>query len=154
MLLYAQVYDLVDQISPSSWWLTQDKEVFDHHGQVFSSIRAHISKLGVIYQIRKMSSQRKYSFSLKPIESVLWFSLLQKAYPRIHLASQLAMGTFYTESYVLSERATHLAAFICSWLLYFFFPSSPTTLGSADIEILKPKGGIILPLEPTMDLLC
>lgn len=138
MLLYAQVYDLVDQITPSSWWLTQDKEVFDHHGQVFSSTRAHISKLGVIYQRRKMSSQRKYSFILKPIESVLWFSLLQKAYPRIHLASQLAMGTFYMESYILSERATHLAAFICSWLLYIV-PSSPTTLGSADIEILNPK---------------
>ena len=102
-----------------------------------------------------MTSQRKYSFILKPIESSLWFSLLQKAYPRIHLTSQLAMGTYYMESYVLSDRAIHLATFICSWLLYIvFFPSSPTTLGSADIEILKPKGGIILPLDPTMDLIC
>lgn len=152
MLLYAQVYDLVDQITPSSWWLTQDKEVFDHHGQVFSSTRAHISKLGVIYQRRKMSSQRKYSFILKPIESVMILFAtkgLSQDPSRISTChGYLLYGVIYSKWKSNSPCSLHLllTALYCSF--------QPYNSGFSWYRDLKPKEGIILPVDPTMDLIC
>lgn len=67
------------------------------------------------------------------------------------------MGMFYTQrttgSYIPNYKASCFVAFIFSGFLYIFFLPNTATLYFAVIKILKPNGGILLPLDPTMDLM-